>query len=68
LDRINQIKLSHDSFVSLHVQLRTQVRQLILSGRWAPGGAVPSENQLSRTLNISRTTVRLALHSSSWRA
>ncbi|HRE25144.1 MAG TPA: GntR family transcriptional regulator [Anaerolineales bacterium] len=61
MDRINQIKLSHDSFVSLHVQLRTQVRQLILSGRWAPGGAVPSENQLSRTLNISRTTVRLAL-------
>ncbi len=61
MDRINQIKLSHDSFISLHAQLRTQVRQLILSGRWAPGGAVPSENQLARNLNISRTTVRLAM-------
>lgn len=61
MDRINQIKLSHDSFISLHVQLRTQMRQLILSGRWAPGGSVPSENQLARNLNISRTTVRLAL-------
>lgn len=61
MDRINQIKLSHDSFISLHVQLRTQMRQLILSGRWAPGGAVPSENQLAKNLNISRTTVRLAL-------
>ncbi|HEX2618819.1 MAG TPA: GntR family transcriptional regulator [Phototrophicaceae bacterium] len=58
---VNDIQLYHNSFVSLHVQLHHQVQQLILSGRWMYGTRLPSENQLTSHLKISRSTVRLAL-------
>jgi GntR family transcriptional regulator, arabinose operon transcriptional repressor len=61
MTKINDIHLYHDSFISLHVQLHNQLRQVILSGRWAPGTRIPSENQLTKHFNISRSTVRLAL-------
>ncbi len=56
----NELKVDHDSLVPLHTQLQRQLRSLIDSGRWAPGSRLPSENQLQRDLNISRSTVRQA--------
>jgi GntR family transcriptional regulator of arabinose operon len=57
------IRLEHNSYISLHVQLHNQLRQLILSGKWAYQERIPSELQLTQHLNISRTTVRIALQS-----
>lgn len=61
MNKVTDIQLYHDSFVSLHVQLHNQLRELIISGRWQAGTRIPSENQLTSYLNISRSTVRLAL-------
>ena len=60
-DKLEQIRLNHDSYISLHVQLHNQLRRLIVSGRWTQGERIPTETQLSRHLDISRTTVRIAL-------
>ncbi len=57
---VSDIRISHESYISLHVQLHNRLRHLILSGRWSHGTRIPSENQLTHHLNISRSTVRLA--------
>ncbi|MBI1278829.1 MAG: GntR family transcriptional regulator [Anaerolineaceae bacterium] len=61
MNKVTDISLADDSFISLHVQLHNQLRQLIHSGRWANATRIPSENELTSHLNISRSTVRLAL-------
>lgn len=60
-NKLSAIKLEHDSYISLHIQLHNQLRQLIVSGRWQSGERLPSESQLAKHLDISRTTVRIAL-------
>ena len=59
--KISDIKLDHDSYISLHIQLHNALRQLIVSSRWQHGERIPSEPQLAKYLNISRSTVRIAL-------
>jgi DNA-binding LacI/PurR family transcriptional regulator len=61
MNKITDVVISHRSVVSLHAQLHSQLSQLILSGRWTHGTRIPSESEFSRHLNVSRTTVRLAL-------
>lgn len=61
MNKITDIAISQDSFVSLHVQLHNQLRHLILSGRWSPGSRLPSESAFADALHISRSTVRIAL-------
>jgi GntR family transcriptional regulator, arabinose operon transcriptional repressor len=61
MNKVTDITISQNSFVSLHVQLHNQLRHLILSGRWATGSRIPSESEFVRHLKISRSTVRLAL-------
>jgi len=61
MNKANDIFLSHDSVISLHVQLHSQLRQLILSGQWQSGSRIPSESELTAYLKVSRSTVRLAL-------
>lgn len=61
MNKVTDLTISPNSFVSLHVQLHNQLRHLILSGRWANGSRLPSENEFVRHLKISRSTVRLAL-------
>lgn len=58
--KLSALKLDHDSYIALHVQLHNALRQLIVSGRWQNGERIPSEPQLANHLNISRTTVRIA--------
>lgn len=60
-EKLDKIRLEHNSYISLHVQLHNQLRRLIVSGRWQFGERIPTEMQLSRHLDISRTTVRIAL-------
>ncbi|HVO44164.1 MAG TPA: GntR family transcriptional regulator [Aggregatilineales bacterium] len=61
MDKVTNIVISHNSVVSLHIQLHNQLRQLILSGRWPHGSRIPSETQFAEHLRLSRSTVRLAL-------
>src|SRR5664279_4195099 len=61
MNKTTDIVITHKSVISLHVQLHSQLSQLIVSGRWAYGTRIPSESQISQHLNVSRTTVRLAL-------
>ncbi len=56
-----EIEIAHDSNIPLHMQLLNQLRHFIVSGRWAPGSRLPSETELRRRLNISRSTIRQAL-------
>ena len=60
-NKLSAISLDHDSYISLHIQLHNALRQLIVSGRWKYGERLPSEPQLAEHLNISRSTVRIAL-------
>jgi GntR family transcriptional regulator, arabinose operon transcriptional repressor len=61
MNKVTDISLAEDSFISLHVQLHNQLRQLIHTGRWENATRIPSENELTSHLDISRSTVRLAL-------
>jgi DNA-binding LacI/PurR family transcriptional regulator len=56
-----KITIDRDTAVPLHVQLFDQLSRLILSGELAPGSRLPSETELQRQLEISRSTVRQAL-------
>ncbi len=55
------ITIDHNKPVPLYLQLLNQLRDLILSGEWAPGSRLPSEAELQRHLKISRSTIRQAL-------
>jgi GntR family transcriptional regulator, arabinose operon transcriptional repressor len=61
MNKISDIQLYHDSLVSLHTQIHSQLRHLIMSGHWPKGTRIPSETQLTTHLNVSRSTIRLAL-------
>jgi GntR family transcriptional regulator of arabinose operon len=58
---VDEIKIFREGVIPLHTQLLNQLRHFILSGRWAPDARIPSEPELQRQLNISRSTVRQAL-------
>lgn len=60
-EKLDKIRLDHNSYISLHVQLHNQLRGFIVSGRWQFGERIPTEMQLAHHLDISRTTVRIAL-------
>jgi DNA-binding LacI/PurR family transcriptional regulator len=59
--KLNDLSLDHNSYISLHAQLHNILRQFILSGRWKHGDRLPSELQLAAHLQVSRTTIRIAL-------
>src|SRR5258708_33738370 len=61
MNKVVDIVISHNSIVSLHLQLHNQLRQQILSGRWPHGSRIPSETQFAEHLKLSRSTIRLAL-------
>jgi GntR family transcriptional regulator/MocR family aminotransferase len=44
--------------VPLHQQLYEEIRKAILNGRLLPNQRIPSTRKLSKSLGISRTTVR----------
>ncbi len=56
MDRINK-----NSFTPPFYQLATILEQRILAGEFKPGESLPSENDLGREYELSRTTVRKCL-------
>ena len=55
------IRINHSSPVPLYYQLREQIRDNILSGKWEYGKELPSELRLCETLQLSRATVKQAM-------
>ncbi|MCX4372046.1 MAG: GntR family transcriptional regulator [Dysosmobacter sp.] len=55
------IRVNHNSPVPLYYQLREQIRDNILSGKWEYGKELPSELRLCETLGLSRATVKQAM-------
>lgn len=55
------MRVNHDSPVPLYYQLREQIRDNILSGKWSYGKELPAELHLCETLNLSRATVKQAM-------
>ncbi|GAP99667.1 MocR-like pyridoxine biosynthesis transcription factor PdxR [Leptolyngbya sp. NIES-2104] len=51
------LHLNYDSAIPLHQQVYAGIRVAILACRLLPGQRVPSTRSLSRSLNISRTTI-----------
>jgi len=48
--------------VGVKDQVFAQLRDRIVAGAWPPGSKMPSENELTRALGVSRVTLREALH------
>lgn len=46
---------------SLHMRIRTEISEQILSGEWAPGHRIPFEHELMAQYGCSRMTVNKAL-------
>lgn len=53
--------IDRDSPVPYYHQLKELLREEIVSGRWPAGVKIPSEPELCRVLDVSRTVVRQAL-------
>jgi DNA-binding transcriptional regulator YhcF (GntR family) len=55
------LRVNRQSSVPVHVQLRTQIRHLIGTGRLGPGMQLPTVRQLAGFLRINRNTAARAL-------
>ncbi len=55
------LRVNRQSAVAVHVQLQTQIRHLINTGRLKPGMQLPTVRQLAGFLRINRNTVARAL-------
>lgn len=51
-------RMALDDGISLHVQLRQAIVREITAGNWSAGARIPSERELCRQFNVSRTTTR----------
>lgn len=47
--------------INLTSQVFEQLKDQIITGKWEPGFKIPSENELTEILNVSRITIREAL-------
>ena len=54
-------KLSMDSDIPLYSQLVSIIKRNISAGTLTPGALLPSEAELCRTFDVSRSTVRQAI-------
>lgn len=55
-----EIKLKAESRKPLYLQLRDEIKELVLSGEMAGGSKLPSSRELARILHVSRNTVEEA--------
>jgi ABC-type glycerol-3-phosphate transport system substrate-binding protein len=54
--------IDRDSPIPIYHQLKTLIRESIVSGTWRPGDLIPTEHKLCQMYNISRSPVRQALN------
>ncbi len=59
--RLNAAALDPDRPIPLYVQLKTLLREAIISGLYGPADRLPTEHELCAQLGISRTPVNRAL-------
>ena len=52
------MKLEKNSHQPLYVQLMTELKQMIRSGKYAAGDKIPTEPELAEIYGVSRITVR----------
>jgi len=60
---VESLNLDRQSVVPLYYQIQQHILQAIRSGRFKPGKPLPSEEELSKRLRVSRMTARQALKS-----
>jgi GntR family transcriptional repressor for pyruvate dehydrogenase complex len=48
--------------VNVSEQVAEQMKELVLSGKWAPGEHLPSEGSLAEMFQVSRVTIRQGIH------
>jgi ABC-type glycerol-3-phosphate transport system substrate-binding protein len=55
-------KIDHSSPLPLYHQLKALIKDQIASGLWRPGDRIPTQEEMCREFNISRSPVRQALN------
>ncbi|WP_164981353.1 GntR family transcriptional regulator [Silvibacterium dinghuense] len=55
-------RLNRDSFMPLYQQIKNWLLYKIEAGQFAEGDGIPSEVDFSRSLDVSRATVRQAFY------
>jgi DNA-binding transcriptional MocR family regulator len=60
--KIMQLHLDRSIKTPLYLQIRSQIRQLILTNKLPPGFRLPPERKLAASLGVNRTTVVNAYH------
>lgn len=58
MDRVGLHALDKTNGKPLHTQIEEMICRQLETKEWAPGSAIPSENELSAIYKVSRTTVR----------
>lgn len=58
---MSSMQLDVKSALPLYFQLKELLKDSIYSGEWQIGDLIPSENQLSKTYNVSRNTCQKAI-------
>jgi len=53
--------LNRDSFIPLYFQLKKNIKDDIISGKYKPGNSIPTEKQFMEKHDLSRSTVRQAI-------
>jgi GntR family transcriptional regulator len=53
--------LDRGTFVPLYFQLAEVLKQLLETGAWQPGARFPSESEIAKQFDVSRTVIRPAL-------
>jgi GntR family transcriptional regulator len=61
VDKLPGTKIDRSSPVPYYFQLRKLLAEAITAGGWVPGERIPSEPDICRHFDVSRTTVRQAL-------
>jgi GntR family histidine utilization transcriptional repressor len=56
-----ELKLSGNQSIPMYQQVKDAISQKIAIGEWQPGQMIPSENQLSESLGMSRMTINRPL-------
>ena len=57
-----QLHLDRSLKTPLYLQIRNQIRQLILANELPPGFRLPPERKLAASLGVNRTTIVNAYH------
>jgi DNA-binding FadR family transcriptional regulator len=57
-----KIPLARVKRANVKEQIFAQLRDQIVAGAWPPGSKIPSQNELTRKLGVSRVSLREAVH------